>query len=106
MTGYASGKFAFGFCDRCSFRFPLGVLKEEISNGTFTGIKTCPECYDEDHPQNWLGKVVVDDPQSLRDPRPDIGEDASRRLYGFNPVGGRATSTIRINIGRVTVVTG
>jgi len=103
MTGYASGKYAFGFCDRCSFRFPLGDLQMEISNNTYTGLKVCLECYDDDHPQNWLGKVIVDDPQSLRDPRPDTGEADSRRLYGFNPVGGSATSTMRINIGRVTV---
>ena len=31
----------------------------------------CPECWDPDHPQLQLGMYPVDDPQGLRDPRPD-----------------------------------
>ena len=31
----------------------------------------CPECWDPDHPQLQLGMYPVDDPQALRNPRPD-----------------------------------
>jgi len=34
-----------------------------------------------------LGKILVDDPRSLRNPRPDRAEDASRALFSFDPVG-------------------
>ena len=34
----------------------------------------CDSCYDPDHPQNWLGKFPIYDPQALRVVRPDIAE--------------------------------
>ena len=40
----------------------------------------CPECWDPDQPQNQLGRYNVDDPQALRNPRPDQGLTESR--YG------------------------
>ena len=42
---------------------------------------------DPDQPQNFLGRLKINDPQSLRDPRPDRALLESRALYGFNPVG-------------------
>jgi hypothetical protein len=35
-----------------------------------------------------LGRLKMDDPQALRDPRPDTGEAESRKLYAWDPVGG------------------
>lgn len=49
-----------------------------------TGLLVCPECWDEDHPQNQLGRFPVDDPQALRNPRPDSGLTASRSTDGIN----------------------
>ena len=34
-------------------------------------MKVCKQCWDPDHPQLQLGMYPVDDPQGVRDPRPD-----------------------------------
>ena len=75
---YASGKRAHGYCDQCGFRYQLSALREEYVQGRPTGIRACPTCYDPDHPQNWLGRTPVDDPQALRNPRPDPALEESR----------------------------
>jgi hypothetical protein len=77
-SAYASGSKAFGFCDRCGFRSRLSSLKGEFVNLESTGLLVCDECWDRDHPQNMLGRDPVDDPQALRNPRPDTSQDASR----------------------------
>lgn len=82
MAGsFSSGKHAFGFCDVCGFRYKLSLLKNTIVNEKRTGIKACPECYDKDHPQLRIGRIRVEDPQALRDPRPDTALEASRELF-------------------------
>lgn len=77
---FASERNAFGFCDRCGFRYPLVDLREEIKNDVRVGNRVCPECYDPDHPQNHLHKVDASDPQGLRDPKPDQSLEDSRTL--------------------------
>lgn len=80
---YASTRFALGICDVCGFQYKLNTLKDVIEKGRVTGIKACTTCWDPDHPQLKLGEFRVDDPQALRDPRPDSSEkDASRELIG------------------------
>lgn len=101
---YASGKFAFGFCDRCGWRYDLDQLREELEAGFPTGLLVCPTCQDEDHPQNWLNRVKVEDPQSLRNPRPDTSQDASRSLFGWDPVG-HENVKMKSALGSVTVTT-
>lgn len=81
---YAAGKKAFGFCDRCGFRERLGELKDEVVDLEKTGMLVCSECFDPDHPQNQLGRMPVDDPQALRNPRPDSGLSGSRFTDGIN----------------------
>jgi hypothetical protein len=98
---FARGKFAFGFCDRCGFRFDLGELKKEIVAGVMTQVKVCPECWDPDHPQLMLGKVQVNDPQALYEPRPDNGQIASTSYFGWNPVGGLSLEAT-VSLGTVT----
>ena len=88
MPRYASGQHAFGFCDVCGFRYPLGELKSEVENYSKVNILACPECWKSDQPQNHLGTIRMDDPQALRNPRPPIGIAASRSLTGFDPVRG------------------
>ncbi len=79
MGSYAKGKKAFGFCDRCGFRYDLKDLKTETVNLATTNLLVCPECWDPDQPQNMLGRVKVDDPQALRNPRP-LGGISGRDL--------------------------
>jgi len=87
---FASGKYAIAECDRCGFRFKLKQLKKLVLKTKNTNIMVCPECYEADHPQLKLGMFPVNDPQALREPRPDIslGEGGSRDIqWGWNPVG-------------------
>jgi hypothetical protein len=64
-------------------------------------LKVCPECWDPDQPQLQLGMYPVDDPQAVRQPRPDITyvtsginilgfpAGGSRDIqWGWNPIGG------------------
>lgn len=89
MSNHASGKHAFGFCERTGFRYPLKDLVEERVAGKRTGRKVGRDMADEDHPQNWMGRkrVHTADPQSLRNARPDPALRASRALWSWNPVG-------------------
>jgi hypothetical protein len=103
MTAYASGKNAHGFCDRCAFRYDLTELKSEVVKKRKVGNLICPECWDKDHPQLSLGEKVIDDPQALKNPRPDPSLLDSRRLYSWNPVG-IGNTYMRGKVGRVTVV--
>ena len=110
---FASGRHAISECDRCGQRFKLKTLKTEIVKTKKYNVLVCPECWDPDHPQLQLGMYPVDDPQGLRDPRPDrsyvisgtnglqidptgagilgagTNEGGSRIFqWGWNPVGG------------------
>jgi hypothetical protein len=69
---FASGKNAIAECDRCGFRYKLTVLKKEIIKTKTYNLLVCPTCWDPDQPQLSLGMYPVDDPQGIRDPRPDL----------------------------------
>jgi hypothetical protein len=99
---FANGKLAYGFCDRCSFRYDLKDLQFQIFNMRSTNMKVCPTCMDIDNPQLQLGRFPVSDPQALRDPRPDQGLVSSRDItWGWWPLlGYNATTTV----GTVTIV--
>lgn len=98
---YAKGKLAFGFCDTCGQRYDLKELKVQIVAGRATNIKNCMYCLDKDQPQYFLGRVPINDPQALLNPRPDTAQDASRVLWGWNPVGNNAVEAS----GQVGVIT-
>ena len=111
---FASGKKAIAECDRCGFRFKLKDLKKLIVKTKQVSIKVCSECWEPDQPQLQLGMYPVDDPQALREPRPDLsytqsgytglqvltapstnkdgdglpGEGSRVFQWGWNPVGG------------------
>lgn len=87
MSSYASGKKAFGFCDRTGFRYKLRDLVPQIEDGRPNGMLVGRDVLDEDQPQLQLGRIRTDDPQALRDPRPDRGQAESRRLFSWDPVG-------------------
>ena len=85
---YTSGKHAIAECDRCGFQFKLKDLKKLTIKTTDTEIKVCKECWEPDHPQNMQGMYPVDDPQAVRDPRPDTNLEIQRNYqYGWDPVG-------------------
>jgi len=110
---YASGKYAFGYCDRTGFRYPKKDLVPQIVNQRPTGLLVGKDVVDPDQPQLQLGRVRVDDPQALRNPRPDQSLEQSRKFFAFNPVGGGVTALgsrtvgldIEGQIGNVTVTT-
>jgi hypothetical protein len=69
---FASGKNAIAECDRCGFRYKLTVLRKEVIKTKTYNLLVCPTCWDPDQPQLSLGMYPVDDPQGIRDPRPDL----------------------------------
>jgi hypothetical protein len=89
---FASGKWAIAQCDRCDQRFKLKVLKREIIKTKNYELLVCPECWDPDQPQLQLGMYPVDDPQGLRNPRPDRSYVASGTT-GLQILTGNSTST-------------
>lgn len=101
---YAKGSKAFGFCDLTGRRYPLRDLVWEVQNGKRTGFRVGRDVVDKDQPQNFLGRVKVNDPQSLYQPRPDTSLVESRALWGWNPVGNPAVGMVG-SIGNVTVTT-
>lgn len=106
MAGkYATSPWALGLCDRCGFSYPLRELKTEFYDLRPNGLKVCPTCLDKDNPQLQVGRINVNDPQSLRDPRPDVDQQASTGLFGWNPVG-NPLNNIQLEVGTVTVSTG
>ena len=124
---FAAGKHAISECDRCGHRFKLKVLKTEIIKTKKYDLLVCPACWDPDHPQLQLGMYPVDDPQALRNPRPDRSYVVSGLLadgesgggsrifqWGWNPVGGSQgvdavltpnNLAMAVEIGTVTVAT-
>ncbi len=68
---FASGKFAISQCDRCGFRYKLKQLRRLVIKTKNVNILVCPSCWEPDQPQLQLGMYPVDDPQALRNPRPD-----------------------------------
>ena len=111
---FSSGKNSIAECDRCGFRFKLHQLRIEVVKTKPYQLKVCGPCWDPDHPQLQLGMYPVDDPQGVRDPRPDRsywssgttglqiqagnstsvleqgfqGEGSRDIQWGWNPVGG------------------
>lgn len=124
---FASGKNAIAECDRCSFRFKLTELRSEVVKGNIINNLVCDECWSVDHPQLMLGTFPVDDPQGVRNPRPDrsyvtsgllptgyLGEGSRNTQWGWNPVGGSRSFdaaltpnylSLSVIIGTVTVQT-
>ena len=54
-----------------SGRYKLKELRREVIKGKNYELLVCKECWDPDQPQLHLGEFPVDDPQGLRNPRPD-----------------------------------
>jgi hypothetical protein len=131
---FSSGKFAIAECDRCGFRYKLKQLKQLVIKTKNVNILVCPSCWEPDQPQLSLGLYPVNDPQAVRNPRPDVSyrtsgtsglqlspsdvgtpEGGSRIIqWGWAPVGGARANddgltpnylAMTLSLGSVTVVT-
>ena len=69
---FASGKHSIAECDRCGQRYKLKELKTQTVKTKPFKIKVCPTCWEPDQPQLSLGMYPVNDPQAVREPRPDV----------------------------------
>jgi hypothetical protein len=74
---FASGKHAIAQCDRCDQRYKLKELRTQTVKTKPFKIKVCKNCWDPDHPQLQLGMYPVNDPQAIREPRPDLSYEVS-----------------------------
>jgi len=74
---YASGKYSIAECDRCGQRYKLKELQKQVIKTKLYNIKVCPTCWDPDQPQLSLGLYPVNDPQAVREPRPDVSYTVS-----------------------------
>jgi len=96
-TRFASEKRAIALCDRCAFKYPLKKLRPYVVLGKIINQRVCPSCFENDHPQNWVGIIgsrkAADDPQALRNPRPDTNLNESRGLFAWNPVASQQVNT-------------
>ena len=70
---YASAKNSIAQCDVCGFRFKLKQLKQLVIKTKNVNILACQECWSPDQPQLLLGMTPINDPQAVRNPRPDLG---------------------------------
>lgn len=87
-TKYASGKNAIAECDRCGQRYKLVQLRKLTIKTKQVSIKVCPECWEPDQPQLQLGLYPVNDPQAVREPRPDVSYQVSGLGLDGTPEGG------------------
>jgi hypothetical protein len=127
---FSSGKFAIAECDRCAFRYKLSELKNLVIKTKNVSIKVCPECWEPDQPQLQLGLYPVNDPQAVREPRPDVSytvsgnsglqisnstgpapnangypEGGSRIIqWGWNPVGGSSANDAGLTPNNLVLV--
>lgn len=120
---FASARKSIAECDRCGFRYKLTELKPLTIKTKITNILVCPTCWEPDQPQLQLGMYPINDPQAVRNPRPDLsyyeegnnGAGGSRIIeWGWNPVGGSRSFDAALTpnalapvaaVGTVTVVT-
>ena len=83
---YSSGKNAIAQCDRCNFRYKLKQLKRLVIKTKNVNILVCPECWEPDQPQLSLGLYPVNDPQAVRNPRPDSPSYYQSGLDGLQTI--------------------
>ena len=88
MGKYANPNKALAICDRCGDPYKRSELRYLTIAAHETRILVCYLCYDIDNPQLLLGRIKVDDPRPIWDPRVDPVKLHQRGGYGFNPVGG------------------
>jgi hypothetical protein len=85
---YSSGKHSIAECDRCGFRYKLKELRKLTIKTKQVSIKVCQTCWEPDQPQLSLGLYPVNDPQAVREPRPDVSYLQSGYDVEGDPSGG------------------
>lgn len=85
---FASKKNSIAACDVCGFRYKLTQLRPLVINTELVDILACPACWTPDQPQLQLGRYPVDDPQAIRNARPDRNYEVSGRTVDGSPGGG------------------
>ena len=95
---YSSGKNAIAQCDRCNFRYPLKQLKRLVIKTKNVNILVCPECWEPDQPQLSLGLYPVNDPQAVRNPRPDSPSYYQSGLDGVQAEAGTGVSPLKTGV--------
>jgi hypothetical protein len=95
---YSSGKNAIAQCDRCNFRYKLSQLKRLVIKTKNVNILVCPECWEPDQPQLSLGLYPVNDPQAVRDPRPDSPSYYQSGLDGIQAEAGTGVSSLQTGV--------
>jgi hypothetical protein len=124
---FSSGKNSIAECDRCGARYKLTELRKEVLKTKTYNLLVCTSCWDPDQPQLQLGMFPVDDPQGVRNPRPDrsyvtsgllddgyLGGGSRIFQWGWAPVGGASSFdaaltpnnlAMGVQIGTVSVAT-
>jgi len=122
---FSSAKNSIAECDRCGFRYKLKELKKLTIKTKQVSIKVCPTCWEPDQPQLQLGMYPVDDPQAVREPRPDTsyyqsgytglqlttntdfgdpGGGSRVFQWGWGPVGGASANDVGLTPNYLTSV--
>ncbi len=103
-TRFASSKGKISFCDLCGQRCDLDKLKKIYIMGKLINTKRCPECWDPDHPQNFIPILTPpklnNDPQALREPRPDTNRNESCSDFAYNPI---ATQQLNFSLNNIRI---
>jgi hypothetical protein len=89
---FAVGKYSYGVCDRCGFRYKYLELRME-----WTGFKVCSECFEPKHPQLDPPHHTTD-PEALRQARPEVPLPQSElgRVFTTGPSN---TTASGVNVG-------
>ena len=95
---YSSGKNAIAQCDRCNFRYKLSELKRLVIKTKNVNILVCKTCWEPDQPQLSLGLYPVNDPQAVRDPRPDSPSYYQSGLDGIQAEAGTGVSPLQTGV--------
>ena len=101
---FASGQKAIAECDVCGFQYRLRELKPLVVKNIVTATLACTECWNPGQPQLMLGMYPVNDPQAIRNPRPDFTGYAQSRAY-LQPATEMGPLVGTGFIGQVTVTT-
>ena len=95
---YASAKNSISQCDRCGFRYKLKELKRLVIKTKNVNILVCQECWEPDQPQLLLGMYPVQDPQAVRNPRPDSPSYYQSGLDGLQVQSGTGVSPLQTGV--------
>lgn len=99
MAQFSQGKYAKAICDRCGDKVPYKDLREE-----WTGFRVCDSCFDAKTKLEFPTYFPID-PESLRDPRPDVDIESGDGIVQTNTSIGAAFTggILKIELGEVTV---